>query len=221
VRAPVPRLMVRMRSYRILLADDHPLLLVGVRRALEADGGFDVVGEAYDGSEVLPLVGRTRPDIVLLDLRMPGMDGIECLERMRVRHADVHVLMLGNEPDPAQVEAAFVRGARGFIVKTIDPEELAPSIREALSSPEPRAYGLAVLNDAVVAATAGLSERELEILRTVSRGLSNKAIARELWISEQTVKFHLTNIYRKLGISNRTEAARWALGRGIHSETSS
>jgi DNA-binding NarL/FixJ family response regulator len=213
--------MVRMRSYRILLADDHPLLLVGVRRALEADGGFDVVGEAYDGSEVLPLVGRTRPDIVLLDLRMPGMDGIECLERMRVRHADVHVLMLGNEPDPAQVEAAFVRGARGFIVKTIDPEELAPSIREALSSPEPRAYGLAVLNDAVVAATAGLSERELEILRTVSRGLSNKAIARELWISEQTVKFHLTNIYRKLGISNRTEAARWALGRGIHSETSS
>ncbi|HJQ84663.1 MAG TPA: response regulator transcription factor [Candidatus Binatia bacterium] len=209
-----------MSTYRILLADDHPLFLVGIRRALEAAGGFEVVGEAYDGSEVLPLVGRTEPDVVLLDLRMPGMDGIECLERLRARHPAVRVLMLANEADPAQIEAAFVRGARGFVVKTIDPEELAPSIHDALASEEPRAYGLAVLNDAVVAATAGLSERELEILRTVSRGLSNKAIARELWISEQTVKFHLTNIYRKLGISNRTEAARWALGRGIHSETS-
>jgi DNA-binding NarL/FixJ family response regulator len=209
-----------MRSFRILLADDHPLFLVGIRRALEHAGEFEVVGEAHDGSEVLPLVGRTEPDVVLLDLRMPGMDGIECLERLRARHAAVDVVMLANEADPAQIEAAFVRGARGFVVKTIDPDELAPSILDALSSSEPRAYGLAVLNDAVVAATAGLSERELEILRTVSRGLSNKAIARELWISEQTVKFHLTNIYRKLGISNRTEAARWALGRGIHSEAS-
>jgi DNA-binding NarL/FixJ family response regulator len=208
-----------MRTYRILLADDHPLLLVGVRRSLEAAAGFVVVGEAHDGSEVLPLVGRLNPDVVLLDVRMPGMDGIECLERLRSRHPDLKVVMLGNEGDPAQVEAAFVRGACGFIVKTIEPEELAPAIRDAVESAEPRAYGLAVLTDAVTAATAGLSERELEILRTVSRGLSNKAIARELWISEQTVKFHLTNIYRKLGISNRTEAARWALGRGIQSES--
>lgn len=172
-----------MRSYRILLADDHPLLLVGIRRALEAAGGFEIVDEAYDGTEVLPLVGRTGPDAVLLDLRMPGMDGIECLERVRARHPDVKVVMLANEADPAQVEAAFVRGASGFIVKTIDPAELAPALRDALESAEPRAYGLVVLNDAVVAASAGLSERELEILRTVSRGLSNKAIARELWIS--------------------------------------
>jgi DNA-binding NarL/FixJ family response regulator len=190
-------------------------MLAGARRALELDGGFEVVGEARTGSQVLPLVGRTAPDAVLLDLRMPGVDGLGCLQRIREEHPDVKVVMCSMSADPDQIQGAFKRGACGYVLKTINPIDLGSAIRQAVEGTAYHALGLPAMDEETVARSAGLTEREVEIVKAVSRGLSNKAIAAELWITVQTVKFHLTSIYRKLGISNRTEAANWALRTGL------
>lgn len=203
---------------KVLLADDHPLVLAGVRQILERDEAFEIVGEARSGSEVLPLVGRLRPDVVLLDLRIPGIDGLGCLERIRARHPEVKVIILSVMSDPEQIQAAFKRGAAGYVIKSIDPSDLASAIRQAVEGTAFHALGLPVLNDNAVARAAGLTERELTIMKAVARGLSNSAIGKELWVTEQTVKFHLTNVYRKLGVRNRTEAARWAFAKGLADE---
>jgi DNA-binding NarL/FixJ family response regulator len=204
------------RRTRILLADDHPLFLVGVRATLEADGGFEVVGEAHSGPEVLPLAGRTQPEVVLLDIVMPGIDGLGCLDRLRERYPEIVVVMFADVADPAQINAAFTRGAKGFIVKSVRVADLAVSIRQTIEGTAYQAHGLPELSQETVAANAGLTTRELEILRRLIHGLSNKDIAAELSIAEQTVKFHLTSLYRKLGIKSRTQAARWAHENGIH-----
>ena len=203
------------RRLRILIADDHPLVLTGVRRTLEQDGGFEIVAETHHGTEVLPLVGRTSPDVALLDLRMPGIDGLTCLDRIRSRHPEVKVVICSMEADTEQVQDAFRRGASGYIVKNVGPKDLASAIRQAVEGTAYHALGLPAINEDNVARAAGLTARELQIMKAVARGLPNKAIAKELWITEQTVKFHLGNVYRKLDIANRTEAARWALGRGL------
>jgi DNA-binding NarL/FixJ family response regulator len=200
---------------RVLVADDHPIMLVGVRRVLEQADGFDVVGEARVGSEVLPLIGRTDPDVVLLDMRMPGIDGLGCLDRIRLRHPSVKVVIFSVSTNTEHIQAALARGASGYIVKNINPLDLPSALRQAVEGTVYHALGLPELNDASIAKAAGLTERELTIIKAVARGLSNQAIAKELWVTEQTVKFHLTNIYRKLDISNRTEAARWALEHGV------
>ena len=200
---------------KILIADDHQLMLAGVRQVLELDGGFEVVAEAHHGTEVLPLVGQTQPQIVLLDMRMPGLDGLVCLDRLRARYPEVYVVMCSMSADPELIQSAFKRGACGYIVKSINPRDLGSAIRQAVDGTAYHALGLPAINEDTVARAAGLTGRELEIMKAVARGLANKAIAKELWITEQTVKFHLTNIYRKLGISNRTEAARWALSHGL------
>ena len=202
--AALPRL-------RIVIADDHPLILTGVRRTLELDGGFEVVAETQHGTEVLPLVGRTSPEVVLLDHRMPGIDGFTCLDRIRGRYPDVKVVICSMNADPEQVQEAFRRGASGYIVKNVGPKDFASAIRQAVEGTAYHALGLPAINEDNIARAAGLTARELQIMKAVARGLSNKAIAKELWITEQTVKFHLGNVYRKLGISNRTEAARWTL----------
>jgi DNA-binding NarL/FixJ family response regulator len=199
---------------RLLVADDHALTRAGIRHALEERGEFTVVGEADAGPKVVPLVGQTSPDVVLLDTDMPGLDGLTCLERLKARFPDVAVIMLAADATPAQLQAAFARGARGWILKTIDPEELGPAIVHALQASVFVPYG-PVNDDSAAARTAGLSPRELDIVRLVGRGYSNKQIAGELWITVQTVKFHLTNIYRKLGLPNRTAAARWAHESGL------
>ncbi len=200
---------------KILIADDHQLMLAGVRQVLELDGGFEVVAEAHHGTEVVPLVGQTQPEVVLLDMRMPGLDGLVCLDRLRARHPEVRVVMCSMSADPAQIQSAFKRGACGYIVKSINPRDLGSAIRQAVDGTAYHALGLPAINEDTVARAAGLTSRELEIMKAVARGLANKAIAKELWITEQTVKFHLTNIYRKLRVSNRTEAARWAMNHGL------
>jgi DNA-binding NarL/FixJ family response regulator len=200
---------------KIVLADDHGLMLAGARAALELEDGFEIVGEARTGSEVLPLVGRTTPDVVLLDLRMPGMDGHDCLQRIRDRHPEVKVVICSMSSDPDQIQSAFMRGACGYVLKTIDPIDLGSAIRQAVNGTAFHALGLPAMDSEAVARTAGLTEREFEVVHAVSRGLSNQAIAKELWVTVQTVKFHLTSIYRKLGVSNRTQAAGWALGKGL------
>jgi DNA-binding NarL/FixJ family response regulator len=198
----------RRRPMKILIADDHQLMLDGIRRALDRCEDFEIVGEAHSGSEVLPVIGRTDPDVVLLDMRMPGMDGLTCLERIRKQHPRIKVVVLSVFREPEHIEAALKRGASGYIVKSVNPLDLPAALRQAFEGTVYHALGIA--DDDEPARGTGLTDRELGILKAVARGLSNQAIGKELWVTEQTVKFHLTNIYRKLGVANRTEAARYA-----------
>jgi DNA-binding NarL/FixJ family response regulator len=198
---------------RVLIADDHPLILAGVRRALEDDGEFDVVAEAQTGSQILPLVGRVKPDLVLLDIRLPQLDGLACLDLIRTRHPDVKVIVLSAYTDRDRIDAALRRGASAYIVKGVDPLDLASALRQAV-----RGTVFSVLGASEVEIDdddTGLTKREIEMLKAVARGLSNQAIGKEMWVTEQTVKFHLRNIYRKLGVTSRTEAARYAYEHGL------
>jgi DNA-binding NarL/FixJ family response regulator len=203
---------------KLLIADDHPLVVAGIREVLAREPLLEIVGSASSGSEVMPLIGRLNPDVVLLDLRMPGVDGLGCLERIHDRYPKIKVVVLSMTTDPEQIQAAFKRGACGFVIKSIDPADLASAIRQAVNGTAFHALGLPALNENAVARAAGLTDRELMIMKAVSRGLSNQAIGKELWVTEQTVKFHLTNVYRKLGVTNRTEAARWAFAKGLVDE---
>jgi len=196
---------------KVLIADDHRLVLESVRRTLESADDIEVVGEATSGSQVLPFVRRMAPDVLLLDLRMPQVDGLTCLEQVRKHCPNVKVVVLSAFTDSERIQAALTRGASGYIVKSVNPGDLASAVRHAVEGTffgpvgAPDGDG----DDDAVAA-AGLTERELGILKALARGLSNQAIGKECWVSEQTVKFHLSNIYRKLGVANRTEAARFA-----------
>jgi DNA-binding NarL/FixJ family response regulator len=199
---------------RVLIADDHKLILEGIKRALTETDDFEVVGECSSGAQVLPMVGRTEPDIVLLDLRMPGMDGLTCLGQIRKRYPDVKVVILSVSTDENLIQTVLKRGASAYIVKSINPIDLPSALRQAIEGTVYSAIGLPAEVDSPARA-AGLTERETSILSALARGLSNEAIGKELWVAEQTVKFHLTNIYRKLGVSNRTEAARLAYQHGL------
>jgi DNA-binding NarL/FixJ family response regulator len=199
---------------RVLIADDHKLIVEGVKRALAEAGDFEVVGECASGSQVLPLVQQTNPDVVLLDLRMPGADGLTCLTRIRKRYPQVKVVVLSVSTDENVIQTVLNRGASAYIVKSINPVDLPSALRQAVEGTVFSAIGLPEEGESAARA-AGLTERETAILSAVARGLSNEAIGKELWVAEQTVKFHLTNIYRKLGVANRTEAARLAYQHGL------
>jgi len=201
---------------RVLIADDHPLILAGIKRALEEDDQFEVVAEARIGSQVLPLVSQTQPDLALLDLRMPEMDGLTCLDRIRKEHPKVKVVILSVSTDPEVVQTVLNHGAAAYVVKSVNPIDLSSALRQALEGTVFSAVGLpekTAQEDAVKA--AGLTDRETTILKALARGLSNEAIGKELWVAQQTVKYHLTNIYRKLDVKNRTEAARYAYEHGL------
>jgi DNA-binding NarL/FixJ family response regulator len=200
---------------RVIIADDHGLMVEGTKQALQKAGGFEVVGEATNGAQVLPLVRRLQPDLVLLDLRMPQMDGLTCLTKIRKEFPKVKVAILSVSQDPEVIQTVLKRGANAYIVKTVDPDDLPAALRQAVEGTVFTTVGVSEEPGERAAKDAGLTDRELVIVRAVARGLSNDAIAKELWVAEQTVKFHLTNIYRKLGVSNRTEAARYAFERGL------
>ena len=191
-------------------------MLAAVRRALADSPDFEIVHEVSVGSHVLPAVRETAPDVVLLDLRMPELDGLTCLERLQKGFPNVAVVILSSYSDPEQIDAARRGGARGYVVKTVEPVDLATVLRTALAGESFQVWGAHVEQTATIEndPTAALSEREAAVLDAVARGLSNREIGRQLWISEQTVKFHLRNVYRKLGISSRTEAARYAYRTG-------
>jgi len=200
-------------AIRILLADDHRLILEGLRLAFEEVDGIEVVGTASEGRQVLPLIARTNPDLVLLDMRLPDMDGLACLDRIRKLHPSVKVVMLSACEESSRIRTALKRGASAYIVKTVNPMDIPTAVRQVF---EPAIYfGTAVLGEVDPAAAAGLTEREVAMLRAIARGLSNAAISKEFWVTEQTVKFHLTNIYRKLNVKNRTEASRYAYQHGL------
>jgi DNA-binding NarL/FixJ family response regulator len=200
---------------KVLIADDHKLMVEGIRRALEPAEDIEVVGEASLGSQVLPLVRRLNPDVVLLDMRMPHMDGLACLDQIRKTCPKVKVIVLSVFSDPEHIQAAFNHGASGYIVKSVNPLDLPSAIRQAVDGTVFHALGLPEGDERGSGKAAALTERELAILKAVARGLSNQAIGKELWVTEQTVKFHLTNIYRKLELANRTEAARYAYQHGL------
>ena len=201
----------QLTTLRLFLADDHRLMLSATTRALADAPDLEIVGQATDGSRVLQGVRETQPHIVLLDLRMPELDGLACLARLQAHHPHVRVAILSSSSDEESIEAARAGGAAAFVVKTIDPGNLADAIRSAA-----RGDAFAVYGDVPVDADdAGLSARETTVLAALARGLSNREIARSLWITDATIKFHLRNIYKKLGVSNRTEAARYAYRAGI------
>jgi len=202
-------------SLRLLLADDHPLILWAYRYELERAGGFEIVAEVHTGSQVLPRTGQTSPDVVLLDIGLPELDGLACLARLRATHPEIQVVICSGSSDPEQIEAARSAGAAGYVVKSLAAEELPDAIASALEGPGFAVFGVEEGAAPADELLAGLSDRELSMLRTLARGLSNKAIGQELWITEQTVKFHLTNIYRKLGVENRTQATRVAYEHGV------
>jgi DNA-binding NarL/FixJ family response regulator len=199
---------------RVAIADDHQLTLEGVRRILDADDGFDVVGTATSGSQVLPLMKRTQPDLLLLDIRLPGIDGITCLDLLRKNHPAIKVVMLSAYTGRDQVETALSHGASAYVAKTVNPADLPAALRQVLDGTVYHAIGV-VEESPVRDVDADLTERELSVLRALSRGLSNKAIGHEFWVTEQTVKFHLGNIYRKLGVANRTAAVHYAHEHGL------
>ena len=199
-------------SIRVCLADDHLLVLSGIKSTLAESEDIDVVGATQRGDELLKLVDQHRPDLVLLDMKISGMDGIECVRRIKADHPATKVVVLSASEDVAHISEALHAGASAYIGKRINPRDLpsallqivdqvvyqtCPALMPAAPEPEARA--------------CDLTERELTMLEAISRGLSTKAISRELWIAEKTVKFHLTNIYRKLGVSNRTSAMRYAI----------
>ncbi len=195
---------------KVVIAEDHALMRDGVRMILEDADGLELVGEARRGDDVLPVVARTQPDLVLLDLRMPGMDGLAVLDQVHERFPAVKVVIFSALDSREQIEAALRRGADGYIVKTVNPADLPSAIRQAVEGAvfHPFAFASGSADDA--AREAGLSEKEVAVLRELAHGRSNKEIASALFVSEQTVKFHLRNIYRKLGIATRTEALRYA-----------
>jgi DNA-binding NarL/FixJ family response regulator len=195
-------------TIKLVVADDHRLMLDAIRTTLEYEEGIEIVGEAQSGDEVLRVVQLTRPDVVLLDLRMPGMNGFSVLDALRERYPKIKVVILSAVDEPWVIDAALRRGAQAYVLKQVEPRGLGSAIRQATES---TVFRLAAAHSVAAASPeADLSPREVTILRGVAAGGSNKQIARAVSVSEAAVKFHLTNIYRKLGVANRTEAARYA-----------
>jgi DNA-binding NarL/FixJ family response regulator len=206
---------------RVVVADDHSLVRQGLCRSLEDVPDIEVVAEAGTGDEVLAAVERHKPDVALLDIRMPGMDGIEAAGRITRGFPDTSVVMLTAHADRHHVVEAVRAGARGYVLKTRDAEELVTIVRRVAAG------GLAI-DPELVAALAeeitesgrpgggdGLTGRELEILRLLADGMTNRQIGARLFISPDTVKTHLEHVFQKLGIADRTSAVAEAIRRGL------
>jgi DNA-binding NarL/FixJ family response regulator len=204
-----------MRPFRLVIADDHALMLEAIRLALENEPQFEIVGQAESGSELLPLVRQTEPDLVLLDLLMPGIDGLTCIKLLRRRFPLVRIVVLSAQESDEVVAAALRAGADAYVVKSVDPTALANALRQSINRRMTRPIGRVERRMHPAVEERGLTTRELDVLRALAEGKSNKEIARTLWLTEQTVKFHLTSIYRKLGVRGRTEAVYWAYRNGI------
>ena len=203
---------------KVLIADDHPLMIAGVRRALERSEDIEIAGEAHSGPELMALVERRRPQVVLTDLRMPGTDGADCIEQIRTTYPDVRVVVLSACEDRPSIDAALNAGASAFVVKSINATDIAAVVRQAASGSvfhATSAPSRKTDESDEESALPELTEREHAILEAVACGKTTAVISRELWVSEHTVKFHLTNIYRKLGVANRAGAVRYALQNGL------
>ena len=200
----------------VLLVDDHALLRAGLTTLVDAAVDMRVVGVASDGVEALDLVGATAPDVVLMDLSMPAMDGVAATRRITVEHPATQVLVLTSFADQERVMDALDAGASGYLLKDAEPGELISAIRAVAEGRSPldprvaRTLLTARRSPAEGVSVAELTEREREVLALVGLGMANKQIARRLGIREGTVKAHLTNVYQRIGVRDRTSAALWA-----------
>lgn len=202
---------------KVLIADDHPVVLLGLRRAFERSENIEVAGEARTGAEVLQMVERRRPDVVLLGLRMRGMPGLECIERLRATWPEVKTVVLSALEDKATINAALNAGASAYMIKSVNTADIASVVRQAASGAVYHAPSSspAVRDSDQPSDEPCLTPREHVVLSGVVAGMTTAEISKDLWVSEHTVKFHLTNIYRKLGVTNRAGAIRHALANGI------
>jgi two-component system, NarL family, response regulator LiaR len=202
---------------RVLVADDHGVVREGLRSFLALQDDIEVVGEAVDGEEAIEAVRRLSPDVALMDLVMPRMDGIEAIRHIRDESPQTRVIVLTSFVDEDKMLPAVRAGAAGYLLKDVEPQELVTAIRTVHG-------GAALLHPAVVAELVreagsprgdGLTEREREVLVLIARGRANKAIAFELGVSEKTVKTHVSNSLGKLGLTDRTQAALYAVREGL------
>jgi DNA-binding NarL/FixJ family response regulator len=206
-------------AIRVVLCDDHVMVREGLKRVIEAVEEIEVVASTADGEEGVDATVRLRPDVVLMDLAMPRLDGVEATRRIVAHAPESRVLVLTSFAESARVLEALDAGAAGYILKDAAAHELIRAIRAAASgeSPlDPRAARAVVSRHAAGDPARGLSEREREVLALVAEGLATKVIARRLEITEPTVRAHLTRIYRHIGVTDRTQAALWAVSRGLH-----
>ena len=205
---------------RVLVADDHQLVRAGIRTLLDAEPDITVVAEARDGAEAVTTAADTLPDVVLMDLSMPDVDGVEGTRGVLARCPDARVLVLTSFSDRERVTEVLAAGATGYVLKDSEPAELVAAVRAAARGHvpiDPR-VAAALLPGAAGApgsgggagGDTGLSPRETEVLRLVAQGLANKQIARALGITERTVKAHLGRVFREIGVLDRTSAALWA-----------
>lgn len=200
-------------TIRVVIADDHAIVRGGLEQLLSTADDLLLVGTAADGEEVVEIVARERPDVVLMDLSMPNVDGVGATRRIVAANPDARVIVLTSFGDDRHIADALDAGAVGYMLKHAGPDELLDAIRAAAAgdSPlDPKAARVLLASRRVGPAARQLSAREEEVLRLVASGLANKQIARRLAISERTVKAHLTNVFAQLGVSDRTQAALWA-----------
>ena len=201
-------------AVRLLLVDDHELVRAGLRTFLGLQPDIEVVGEAASGEQALALVPRLLPDIVLLDLVLPGLSGLEVVRRLRAAHPEVKVIVLTSYAGEESVLPAVRAGVAGYLLKDVGPAELADAVRAVHAGGASLAPGVAatVLRDVAAPRPAdALTPREREVLRLIARGHSNRLIARDLALSEKTVKAHVSAVLAKLGVADRTQAALYAV----------
>ncbi|MEX0785655.1 MAG: response regulator transcription factor [Dehalococcoidia bacterium] len=204
----------------ILIADDHPIVREGLRTFLELQDDMEIVGEAADGEEAVARAQELLPDIVLMDLVMPRMNGIEATRRIRAGSPSTRVIALTSFADDDKVFPAVKAGAAGYLLKDMRPQELADAIRtvhrgEALLHPSVAAKLMQELAAKPVATAGALTVREMDVLQHIARGMSNREIAEALVVSEKTVKTHVSNILQKLHLADRTQAALYAVREGL------
>lgn len=208
------------KTIRVVIVDDHPLMRKGLAQLLSMEPDMEVAGEAASGADALPLCARLAPDLVLLDLNMAGMNGIETLKALRAAGSRAHIVMHTVSDSPDDVARALRAGADGYLLKDMEPEALVDAIRESLEgqvtvSPQLATAMARVIRGGEPAAIdlSSLTEREQQILRLIAEGHSNKVIGRRLDITEATVKVHVKHLLKKLNMRSRVEAAIWVVQR--------
>jgi DNA-binding NarL/FixJ family response regulator len=206
-----------MSAIRLLIVDDHPIMRDGLRGVFSGDPGFEVVGEAGDGAEAVRLAARVEADVILMDLRMPAMGGVEAITRLRELGNSARVLILTTYDTDRDVLPAIKAGATGYLLKDSPRDELIRAVRAAHAGKSVLAPSVAgaLIDLAGDRAPEALSPREIEVLRLIADGATNHAAARQLLISETTVKTHLLHIYTKLGVRDRASAVATAYKRGL------